>query len=55
VLLAQSGHPAHASECPLFGGKTDINRRQSDVCFDPKRTFALFASPPSICSCGTVR
>jgi hypothetical protein len=24
LLLAQSGHPGHAQQCPLSGGKADI-------------------------------
>ena len=32
-LLAQSGHPGRATECPLLGGKADIEISGRDVCF----------------------
>jgi hypothetical protein len=31
-LVAQSGHPVSARQCPHLG-EADINSRQSDVCF----------------------
>jgi hypothetical protein len=32
-LLAQSGHPDTLNQCPLSGGKADMMRTYSYVCF----------------------
>jgi hypothetical protein len=32
-LLLTKGHPIRADECPLSGGKADIDQRSGDVAF----------------------
>jgi hypothetical protein len=39
-LLAQSGHPSRAAECPLLGVKRTCRLRNAMSAFDPKRTSA---------------
>jgi hypothetical protein len=41
-LLAQSGHPSIAGECPLLGGKADIDEREIDKLIEAtKRATSL--------------
>ena len=38
-LLAQSGHPSRAPQCPLSGVKQTSDLTGAMSAFDPKRTF----------------
>ena len=38
-LLAQSGHPSRATECPLLGVKQTSQFEGVMSAFDPKRTL----------------
>jgi hypothetical protein len=38
-LLAQSGHPTIARQCPLLGVKRTLVGDAAMSAFDPKRTF----------------